>query len=139
MDISIPLPDLTCDLCNSTDIIETRQEYVCRRCGSVLELPKLIYTHPYHTSQLQYAPLGTTQIGSVKERLQHGNSVCLKRLSKLQSRKSQKELVSLRANALMDSIFETLQLPENIKPLVREKFKKIRDALDSGTKYRSPE
>lgn len=131
--------ELTCDICGSTDIIETKEGYVCRTCGLVLEIQKLEYNRPYNRDIVQYAALGTTQIGSILERIQNVNSVGLKKLNKLQSIKSNKEIVLEKAKIEISRIFSSLGLPEAFKDIVFKKFKKIRSALKPGTKYRSPD
>ena len=66
---------LVCDLCGSQDIIETREGYVCRACGVVLELKKLEYYKPYNAETLQNAKISTpTQIGTRRERMQYPNN-----------------------------------------------------------------
>jgi transcription initiation factor TFIIIB Brf1 subunit/transcription initiation factor TFIIB len=131
--------ELTCDICGSTDIIETKEGYVCRTCGLVLEIQKLKYNRPYNRDIIQYAALGTTQIGSILERIQNVNSVGLIKLNKLQSIKSNKEIVLEKAKIEISRIFSSLGLPEAFKDIVFKKFKKIRSALKPGTKYRSPD
>lgn len=131
--------ELTCDICGSTDIIETKEGYVCRTCGLVLEIQKLEFNRPYNRDIIQYAALGTTQIGSILERIHNVNSVGLKKLNKLQSIKSNKEIVLEKAKIEISRIFSSLGLPEAFKDIVFKKFKKIRSALKPGTKYRSPD
>ncbi len=131
--------ELTCDICGSTDIIETKEGYVCRTCGLVLEIQKLEFNRPYNRDIIQYAVLGTTQIGSILERIHNVNSVGLKKLNKLQSIKSNKEIVLEKAKIEISRIFSSLGLPEAFKDIVFKKFKKIRSALKPRTKYRSPD
>jgi len=131
--------DLTCDVCSSNDIIETIEGYVCRDCGIVLEIQKLEYYRPYNDDIIQYAVLGTTQIGSKRERLSAPKSNRLEKLNKLQSIKENKENVLHKARIEISRIFNCLELPESKKEFVFTKFKKFRDALSPGTKYRSPE
>ena len=72
----------TCDLCNSKNIVETIQGYVCRACGVELTIQKLQYDRPYTEDVVQYARgLGKTQIGNKRERLTSQNSRSLKRLN----------------------------------------------------------
>jgi len=131
--------ELSCDVCKSSDIFETKEGYVCRTCGIVLEIQKLEYHKPYNNDILQYAKLGTTQIGSIRERFQNDKSVQLEKLNKLQSIKSNKEAVLEQAKIEIKRIFTCLNLPQSLKGIVFEKFKKIRASLNPGTKYRSPE
>ena len=136
---SQPFTELSCDVCKSSDIFEIKEGYVCRTCGIVLEIQKLEYHKPYNNNILQYAKLGTTQIGSIRERFQNLKSVQLEKLNKLQSIKSNREAVLEQAKIEIKRIFTCLNLPQSLKEIVFEKFKKIRASLNPGTKYRSPE
>lgn len=130
--------ELNCDICGSYDIIETREGFVCRACGIVLEIQKLEYHRPYNDDIVQYAKVsGTTQIGTAKERFQHSNSAQLGKMNKLQSIKSNEKSVLEKARIEISRIFNCLNLPESFKEFVFNTFKKIRGALKSGTKYRS--
>ncbi len=131
--------DLCCDICHSQDIKETREGYVCRSCGIVLEVQKLEYHRPYDSNILQYAPLGTTQIGTPKERFQNSHSRQLNKLNKFQSFIDNKTSVLISAKYEMGRIFDILHLPSSIKPMVIKKYEKIRAYLHPGTKYRTPE
>ena len=131
--------ELSCDICGSTDIIETREGYTCRSCGIVLEVDKLEYHRPYNEEAVQYAVLGTTQIGTVSERGHYSNSAHLAKLNKYQLIKSNKKLVFDKAKIEISRIFYSLNFPDSLKKLVFTKFKKFRDALKPGTKYRSVE
>ena len=53
---------LMCDICASTEILETNEGYVCKTCGIVLEVQKLEYYRPYNEDIIQHAVLGNTQI-----------------------------------------------------------------------------
>ena len=131
--------DLSCDVCKSSDILETKAGYVCRTCGIVLETQELEYHKPYNNDIIQYAKLGKTQIGSIRERFQNANSVQLEKLNKLQSIKSNKIAVLEDAKIEISRIFTCLNLPNSLKEIVFEQFKKIRSSLKPGTKYRTPE
>ncbi len=131
--------ELSCDVCKSVDILETKEGYVCKNCGIVLELQKLEYHNPYNYDSVQYAKLGTTQIGFIRERLQNERSVQLEKLNKLQSIKSNKEAVLEEAKIEINRIFTGLNLPVSLKGMVFKNFKKIRAALKPGTKYRTPD
>jgi len=131
---------LHCNECNSYEIVETIEGYVCRDCGLVLECQKLEYHRPYNDDNVQYARMGgTTQIGTAMERHQLSNSIRLERLNKLQSIKSNEKSVLETARIEISRIFNCLNLPESFKEFVFAKFKKVRVALKPGTKYRSPE
>ncbi|MFX0073134.1 MAG: hypothetical protein ACFFAO_18805 [Candidatus Hermodarchaeota archaeon] len=129
----------TCDICGSTDIVETHEGYVCRSCGVVLEIQKLAYYRPYNDDIIQHARLGLTQIGLTKERLANSKSVQLDKLNKLHSIQSNEKAVLERAKIEISRIFNCLNLPLSMKELIYEKFKKLRGSLKPGTKYRSPE
>ncbi len=131
--------DLSCDVCGNSDIIETKEGYVCRSCGIVLEIQRLEHYRPYNEDSNQYAVLGMTQIGSVRERFQHSNSNHLNKLNKLHSIKSNKEAIYNRAWIEISRIFTSLNLPDTYKIVVFEKFKKVHSAIKPGTKYRNPD
>ena len=130
---------LTCDVCNSSDIIETVEGYSCRNCGIVLNTLKLEYHQPYNADVIQYAVLGTTQIGLSKERSQNGKSYRYSKLNKLNSIRSSFHSLTTHAKIEISRIFTALNLPENLKDLVLQKFKALYKSLEPGTKYRTPE
>jgi hypothetical protein len=130
---------LNCELCSSDDIIETKEGYVCRSCGGVLEIQKMVYHRPYNVEKIQHARLGTTQIGSPRERIQNSKSAHLLKLNKLQSIQSNEKAIIDETKIEISRIFNALNLPLTLKDLVFKKFQKIRAALKPGTKYRSPE
>ena len=131
--------ELTCDICTSNDIKETREGYVCGECGIVLEIQKLEYHRPYNADVLQYATLGTTQIGTKRERMKHSDSLRLEKLSRLHLIKENEEVVLEKAQIEISRIFNFLNLPSSKRKTVFEKFRKIREGLRPGTKYRSPD
>ncbi|TFG08626.1 MAG: hypothetical protein EU539_01810 [Promethearchaeota archaeon] len=130
---------LKCDACYSTEITETKEGYVCRSCGVVLEIQKYVYNRPYNANIIQHARLGITQIGTVKERVINENSIHLNNLNKLHSIQSNENAVLDQAKIELSRIFNCLNLPSTMKDIVLEKFRKIRACLKPGTKYRSPE
>ncbi len=130
---------LTCDMCDSTDVVETAEGYSCRNCGIVLETRKLEYHHPYNTEVVQYAVLGTTQIGSFRERSQNGESRHYDKLNKISSIKSSAHSLSTHAKIEISRIFNALNLSENLKDSVLKKFNTFYESLQPGTKYRTPE
>ena len=129
--------ELTCDACNSAEIIETLGGYTCRRCGLVLEIQKMVYNHPYNNDIIQYAVLGTTQIGSVRERFQNVYSAKLEKLSKLQSIKNSKELTTEKARIEISRIFNYLHLPSSFRGIVLDNFRQMYKKIKPGTKFRS--
>ena len=131
--------EIHCDNCNSVNIVETREGYSCRACGMVLEVQKFEYNRPYKENRLQYAILGVTQIGSVRERLQYQNSVRLEKLNKLHSILNNKGAVFNKARIEISRISDYLNLPESPKRAIFDKFKNFYAALKPGTKYRNPE
>jgi transcription initiation factor TFIIIB Brf1 subunit/transcription initiation factor TFIIB len=131
--------ELTCDICFSTDIVETKEGYVCKSCGIVLEIQKLEYYRPYNDDIIQHAVLGNTQIGFRRERLRNPNSMKLEKLNQLQSIRDNNQTVLDKARIEISRIFTILNLPDSHKELVFNKFKKIREGLNPGTKYRNPE
>jgi len=131
--------EIRCDICSSTDIVETSEGYTCRNCGIELEIQKMEYYRPYNDDILQHAVLGTTQIGYKRERLRNARSVKLEKLNRLHTIRNNKQTVLDRANIEISRIFTALKLPGAYKELVFKKFKKIRDGLHPGTKYRNPE
>ncbi|TFF87271.1 MAG: hypothetical protein EU548_10545 [Promethearchaeota archaeon] len=128
---------LSCDICESFDIVETREGFVCRDCGVVLEIQKLEYHRPYNDDIVQYARLsGPTQIGTPRERFKHSNSIRLNKMNKLQSIENNEKSVLKKARSEISGILNGLDLPESYKEFVFNTFKKIRVALKPGTKYR---
>ena len=130
---------LKCDLCSSTDIIETKEGYVCRTCGVVLEIQKLEYNRPYNADVVQFAKLGMTQIGFPSERQRNPHSVQLGALNRLHTIKPYEKSVKDTARIEISRIFTSLHLSKNMKELVYSKFIEVRDVLRPGTKYRTPE
>jgi len=129
--------ELTCDACNSADIIETLEGYTCRTCGLVLEIQKMVYNRPYNNDIVQYAVLGTTKIGSVGERLQNAYSAKLEKLNKLQLIKNNKELTIEKARIEISRIFNYLHLPSSFKRIVLDNFRQMYNKIKPGTKFRS--
>ena len=129
--------ELTCDACNSADIIETLEGYTCRTCGLVLEIQKMVYNRPYNNDIVQYAVLGTTKIGSVGERLQNAYSAKLEKLNKLQLIKNNKELTIEKARIEISRIFNYLHLPSSFKGIVLDNFRQMYKKIKPGTKFRS--
>ncbi len=137
--VSAPYEGLKCDICNSVDIKETTEGYVCRSCGVVLEIQKLEYHRPYNSDVVQHATLGTTQIGSAYERFRNSNSKQLDKLNKLHTMRDNEDTVLLNAKLEVTRIFEMLNLPSSLKYIVLNKFRKLRACLHPGTKYRAPD
>jgi transcription initiation factor TFIIIB Brf1 subunit/transcription initiation factor TFIIB len=132
--------DLTCDSCNSKEIIETNQGYVCSKCGLVLEIPRIKYHKPFIQTKIQHeVSTGNTSIGYQKERLRNKYSSKLKRLQKIQQTKSNEDYIDHSANIEISRILTGLSLPYTFKEPIFKVFKQIRKELQKGTKYRNPE
>ena len=131
--------EMTCDACSSTDIVETLDGYTCRDCGIVLEIQKLEYHRPYNEDIIQHAVIGTTQIGTKRERMRLPISARLEKLNKLHSIKENKETILNKARIEISRTFTALNLPETQKETVFQRFQRFRNALSPGTKYRSVE
>ncbi len=89
--------ELRCDVCNSINIKETMEGYVCGDCGIVLEIQKLQYNKPINPKILQSAVLNITHIGSKRERFVNHHSVKLGYMQKLQLIKAHEKEVLDRA------------------------------------------
>ncbi|MFX1320791.1 MAG: hypothetical protein ACFFAQ_04015 [Promethearchaeota archaeon] len=131
--------ELKCDLCNSVNIKETNEGYVCGDCGIVLEVLKLQYHRPYNDDILQYAPLGQTQIGTKRERYCFPNSVQWENWNRLHSIRDNENIVLNTAKQTISKIFSNLHLPNSYQKIVFQRFKKVRSKLRPSTKYRSVE
>ena len=140
MSVVVEYTQLRCDICNSTDIIETHEGYVCRECAVVLKVQKLQYDRPYNKDVLHHARgLGRTKIGTSRERAFSPNSQKLKRLQSFNSHKSNEEHVEERAQSEISRILARLDLPDACKPSIMDKFRNVRLQLGPGTKFRSAE
>ncbi|KKL26022.1 hypothetical protein LCGC14_2399460, partial [marine sediment metagenome] len=140
MTIGIDYLNPTCDLCNSSDVVETIQGYVCRACGVELTIQRLQYDRPYTEDVVQYARrLGKTQIGNKRERLASPNSRSLGRLSWHNSKMGNEESVIFRAQKEISRIFEVLDLPRPVKKRVIDIFSKVRARLKPRSRLRNPE
>ncbi|MFX1375187.1 MAG: hypothetical protein ACFFA0_05190 [Promethearchaeota archaeon] len=132
--------NLRCDVCNSLDIIETTEGYVCRECAVVLKIQKLQYDRPYNSDLVQCARgLGKTQIGTKRERAFSPDSRRLKRLNLQNSHLPNEELVEEKARREVLRILARLDLPETCEPFIMEKFRAVRKRLKTGTKFRNAE
>ena len=133
------ISELQCDLCNSVNIKETNEGYVCGDCGIVLEVLKLQYYRPYNDDILQYAPLGQTQIGTKRERHCFPNSIQWENWNKLHSIRENEKVVLDNAKQTISKIFSNLHLPNTYQKIVFQRFNKVRSKLRPSTKYRSVE
>ena len=137
--ISKSYSPLTCDICNSVNIQETIEGYVCGDCGIVLEIQKLQYHRLYNDDILQYAVLGTTQIGTKRERQKSPNSIKLEHLNFLHSIKCNFKSVQEKVRIETRRIFNCLNLPSSCQSIVFKRVKDIWKQFRPGTKYRQIE
>ena len=128
-----------CDICNSINIEETREGFVCKDCGIVLQVQKLEYYRPYNDDFLQHAVLGKTKMGFKRERMALQHSDRLEHQSKLNSIESSKKVTERTARIEIKRILTTLQLPMSFADAIFKKVIEIRSKLGIGTKYRNPE
>lgn len=136
---------LSCDICGSSDILETPEGYVCLDCGIVLEIQKLQYNRPYNEDLIQYAKgIGSTKIGTKRERTCSLNYYKIGRLSKLNTMinsantwKNKREEI----HAVVGRIFGDLHLTDHksVKEMVIETSFRVWNKLPSGSKYRNIE
>ncbi|MCJ7647791.1 MAG: hypothetical protein MUP85_04200 [Candidatus Lokiarchaeota archaeon] len=129
----------TCDACDSTDIKQTREGYVCGNCGIMLSSLILEYHHPYNENVIQNAPRGRTQIGLYKERVNKAQSVQLQKWQRLDSERDREEDVKIKAQSEIKRLLSGLGLPLSETLPIFKQFCAIRKVLQSGTKFRSPE
>jgi transcription initiation factor TFIIIB Brf1 subunit/transcription initiation factor TFIIB len=138
IDVS-PTRGLACDLCDSINIIETREGYVCGDCGVVLDMQKLEYHRPYNDDIVQYAPLGLTQIGTKRERMRLPNSVQWEQRQKLHRIRDNEKAILQNARKEISRIFSALHLPAIYQAIVLKQVKIVRTKFRPRTKYRSVE
>ena len=137
--ISPNFSSVSCDLCSSVNIQETIEGYVCGDCGIVLEALRLQYDRPYNDDILQYAILGTTQIGTKGERQKFPNSFKLEYLNFLHSIKDRFKTIQEKVRMEIKRIFNCLNLPRSYQKIVFKRVKDIWKQLRPGTKYRNIE
>ena len=137
--ISQSYSPLTCDICNSVNIQETNEGYVCGDCGIVLEIQKLQYHRPYNDDILQYAILGTSQIGTKRERQASHNSIKLEHLNFLHSIKCNFKSIQEKDKIEIRRILNCLNLPRSCQKIVFKRVKDVWEQLRPGTKYRNIE
>jgi len=131
---------LTCDTCNSRNIIETVEGFVCKDCGIVLEIEKLEYHKPYNDVSLQYAKLNDyTDIGNSLERNGNPHFVKLKRFQRQQKIIESKKSIAKQARIEISRIFSISGYPEQLKENVFNLFKALREKIKERSKYRSVE
>ncbi|MFX1356705.1 MAG: hypothetical protein ACFFA8_05410 [Promethearchaeota archaeon] len=128
-----------CDVCNSTNIAETREGFVCKDCGIVLQVQKFEYYRPYNDDIIQYAVLGKTQMGFKRERMALQHSDRLEHQSKLNSIITAKKAVDRNVRIEIKRILTNLRIPLSFVDAIYKKVIEIRSKLGVGTKYRNPE
>ena len=131
--------NLICDICESPDIAQTKQGYVCKTCGIVLEIQKLEYYRPYTETKIQHEVLSTTKIGLQRERLTNPNAYHFEKLNKMHKTKSNDDFMNQIARIEIASIVASLKLSPKIKESLYRIYLKIRKGLKSGTKFRNPQ
>jgi hypothetical protein len=134
--------NLRCDLCDSDDIAETVEGYVCKACGVVQTIQKLQYNRPYKADVVQYARrLGNTQIGNKRERILSPNSRTLKRMSQYNKITDNDKIVSVKARREISRILGVLGLGEYeaLKERALVNFNEVRACFSPGSKYRNIE
>ncbi len=122
-----------CDECGGK-IVESDRGFVCDCCGLTLDSKVLQYHAPYDFERVQYAPLGSTQVGTKREAARTGGR--FRHLSKLHSIKDGETAALGRGRREISRIFSCLDLPVSLKKAVYAKFCKIRSALPAHTKFR---
>ncbi|MFW9989890.1 MAG: hypothetical protein ACFFC3_14660 [Candidatus Odinarchaeota archaeon] len=140
--LSSEISSLTCDICGSDNITETREGYVCEDCGIVLELQKLQYHRPYSEDLIQYARgSGRTKIGTKQEIRFSPNSATLIRLNKQNTFIHNDKAMIDNIRIEISRLFAALNLSNytDVKEMVLNKFKKVFPKLDPRTKYRNVE
>ncbi len=130
----------TCDLCDSEEIIETHEGYVCQGCGVVLEAQKLRYDRPYNNDLVHHARhLGLTQIGTKNERLNSIHSSEFNRLHKYNTRVKYRKEIDIKATDEISAIFGALNLPRTFQTPILQKFKEIYSGFKWKSIYRNVE
>lgn len=141
---SVPLTNakshLSCDICGSEEIIETKPFFVCGSCGIELEIQKFQYDRPYNDDIIQYANgLGGTQIGTKRERSISPHTRKFNRLHIQNSVELNDEVILKRAYNEISKIFSSLRIFEfhDLKKMVYAEFTRVYKELRPGYKYRN--
>ncbi|MEJ2252281.1 MAG: hypothetical protein P8Y97_21785 [Candidatus Lokiarchaeota archaeon] len=129
--------NLTCDICDSDEIIETQQGYVCKSCGIVLEVQKLIFNYPRNEEAVHYSPKNRNQIGYKCERLKNKFSRTFNHINKLNTFEDNEERIRREAKIEVKRIFEYLELPKAYMNETIDLVLDVRSKLAKGTKYRN--
>ncbi|MBD3213821.1 MAG: hypothetical protein GF311_14525, partial [Candidatus Lokiarchaeota archaeon] len=122
--------ELACDLCQSDEIVETEQGYVCSACGVVLEVTKLEYHRPYEETRVQHAVLGTTQIGHTHERSRTKHSRKYHKLHKISKSVTSNSQVDTSARVIIRRLVEKLDLPYSLRESLFTKYKQARSEFE---------
>ncbi len=131
---------LSCDICGSEDIVETKSSFVCRSCSIELEIQKFHYVRPYNDDIIQYANgLGRIQIGTKRERSIAPQSKEINRLNRHNLAEDHNEVILRRARSEISKIFTSLKIFEfqDLKEMVYLKFSQVYIKLRPGSKYRN--
>jgi len=138
--VGVDSPTLTCDVCNSDEIAETIEGYMCRNCGIVHTITKLQFDIPFKEEAVQNSKgLGITQIGTNRERETSPQSWLLYRLNKQNLIVENKRDAEIRAEKAIYTILELLRISKSFVEGIFMKFKEIWPQLYPGSRYRNPE
>ncbi|MBD3214832.1 MAG: hypothetical protein GF311_19630 [Candidatus Lokiarchaeota archaeon] len=129
-----------CDLCDSSNIVETTQGYVCSQCGLLVETHKFEFNIPFESEKRQHEILSSNTIGTKHEQIHSHNSQKFLRLQSRQIHYSHSYLSSVRLVIYgeVSRIFSICQYPRKFQKIVCEKTYRIWNSLRPGTKYRNP-
>ncbi|MHA2180438.1 MAG: hypothetical protein ACXAAH_03335, partial [Promethearchaeota archaeon] len=131
---------LRCDACNSYDVVETGEGYVCRNCGIILQIQRFQYDIPFNKSQIQNERgLGKSNLGTKKERALSPNYSKLKRLNKQNSLLKYENGIDKKGKEEITRIISSLNLPYTLKEDFFKRFKEVWLKLNPKTSYRNPE
>ncbi|MEJ2251102.1 MAG: hypothetical protein P8Y97_15795, partial [Candidatus Lokiarchaeota archaeon] len=114
---------------------ETKQGYICKSCGIVLEIQKMVYNYPRNGGAVQYSPKNRNQIGYKRERLRNKFSRTLIHMNKLNTFENNDDRVKREARVEVKRIFEYLKLPKAYMNETIDLVLDIRSQLAKGTKY----
>jgi len=130
---------LNCELCNSSEIQETDQGYVCTSCGLVLDVAKMEYHYPYKEERLQHAVLSSTKIGYPRERYECISPHKYRKLNKINTSSRKTRHADIDAKIIIKRLLEVFNLSPTLKRVLFTKYKRAREALPARTKFRNPE
>ena len=132
--------ELVCEECQSPDIIQTEQGYVCAQCGLVLDRERMEYHRPYEQTRLQHSTIHNTTIGTSAERSSNKRSRYMNRLAKIHNTQTKPENTMLNVKARRETrrILSALDLPGTFEESIFEKFKMLYARIEKQSKFRAP-